>query len=290
MVRMGHIRTVRFNPPAGVDANTEVTTLRQIRSRGGPAEFVLPQRLDFDLMLLVSSGSATHAVDFREYRLSAGDVLWVRAGQVQQWGRITDIEGTVVLFESHQVDPDLTERNHWPDARLASAFAYLASVDAETRSLASSLRSSILMHVLASIVLRLAGTAAGPRDDVFGWFRAEIGQRFHTLHKVSDYAARLGYSARTLNRAARLNTGLSAKQLIDQRIVLEAKRLLAHLDDPVADVAVRLGFDDAANFTKYFRHLVGVTPSAFRQQVRPEWTREMVSRGAPPDRARAEVR
>ena len=87
---------------------------------------------------------------------------------------------------------------------------------------------------------------------------------FRTRRTVEDYAARLGYSARTLNRLSRANTGLSAKQLIDERIVLEAKRALAHGGSSVAAVADEMGFDDPSNFSKYFRQRVGMAPAAFR--------------------------
>lgn len=96
------------------------------------------------------------------------------------------------------------------------------------------------------------------------WFRDEIDRRFGKWHQVTHYADRLGYSPRTLNRLARAHTGLSAKQLIDERVMLEAKRLLSHADASVADIAEQLGFDDPSNFSAYFRSRAGLTPGAFR--------------------------
>jgi len=49
-------------------------------------------------------------------------------------------------------------------------------------------------------------------------------------------------------------------------VVLEAKRLLAHSDDPAATIAAKLGFADASNFVKYFSLRAHATPAAFRQQ------------------------
>ncbi|MFJ9846920.1 helix-turn-helix domain-containing protein [Kitasatospora sp. NPDC101155] len=57
---------------------------------------------------------------------------------------------------------------------------------------------------------------------------------------------------------------MSAEQFLDQRILLEAKRLLAHTDLPVARCAERLGFEDAANFSTFFRRQTGQTPSRWR--------------------------
>jgi hypothetical protein len=64
------------------------------------------------------------------------------------------------------------------------------------------------------------------------------------------------------------NTGLSAKQLIDERVILEAKRRLSHADDSVATVAEQLGFQDASNFSAYFRRHTRSTPAAFRTAMR----------------------
>jgi hypothetical protein len=98
-------------------------------------EFVAPQRLDFDLLIRIDAGRAVHAVDFTSYALGPGDVLWVRAGQVQQWGTIADIDGPVFLFTPSAVDPEATELirsvgvatpQHWPASCLASSTAAAA--------------------------------------------------------------------------------------------------------------------------------------------------------------------
>jgi AraC-like DNA-binding protein len=52
--------------------------------------------------------------------------------------------------------------------------------------------------------------------------------------------------------------------MLTQRIVLEAKRLLAHSLAPVAAIGETLGFDEATNFVKFFRRETGLTPGAFR--------------------------
>jgi len=102
----------------------------------------------------------------------------------------------------------------------------------------------------------------------YAWFRDHIEEHFDSWHKVSQYADRLGYSTRTLNRLARQNTGLSPKQLIDERVVLEAKRQLSHADAPVSQIASLLGFDDPSNFSSYFQRQVGMTPGTFRTRSR----------------------
>ena len=104
---------------AGV-GDIEVNTSKGIRDARRTHEFLTPQRLDFDLLSTSSEGTAVHTVDFADYPLSPGDVLWVRAGQVHQWGAIDDIEGPVVMFGPHTVDDRTRDliRSHWSAPRV----------------------------------------------------------------------------------------------------------------------------------------------------------------------------
>ena len=71
---------------------------------------------------------------------------------------------------------------------------------------------------------------------------------------------------RTLVRAAWEAAGTSPKAFIDARVLLEAKRLLAHTDWTSGRIAVHLGFSEPTNFAKFFRKGAGLSPEAFRTQ------------------------
>lgn len=291
MVKTGQaaIRRVRFLPPAPGVGDIEVNTLKGIRDRGGPHEFLTSQRLDFDLLIHIEDGATVHTVDFTDYPLRAGDVLWVRAGQVHRWGAIADIDGAVVMFAPHSIDDRtrglirsqrIRTQSHWPAADLVltpvrQALDLLTSSTDPHATDSNDLRQSALAHSLAALLVQLtlaepAGTspAATPTHEAYSWFRDHIEEHFDNWHKVSQYADRLGYSTRTLNRLARQNTGLTAKQLIDERVVLEAKRQLSHADASVSEIASLLGFDDASNFSSYFHRHVHMTPGTFRTRSR----------------------
>ncbi|MEZ5738657.1 MAG: helix-turn-helix domain-containing protein [Burkholderiaceae bacterium] len=75
---------------------------------------------------------------------------------------------------------------------------------------------------------------------------------------------------RSLARAALLVTDRSAKAVLTERLVLEAKRLLAHTLLPVATIGDQLGFAEATNFVKFFRREAGLTPGAFRAEHREQ--------------------
>jgi len=74
-------------------------------------------------------------------------------------------------------------------------------------------------------------------------------------------------SEKTLSRLCVTATGVPAKAVINQRLTLEAKRLLAHTTLAVQVIGRDLGFEEATNFVKFFRKEAGMTPLAFRQGV-----------------------
>jgi AraC-like DNA-binding protein len=101
----------------------------------------------------------------------------------------------------------------------------------------------------------------------FRRYCAAIERQFTNWHDVARYAKHLGCSEKGLARAARLVADRNAKAVLVDRIVLEAKRLLAHSVLPVASVGDRLGFSEATNFVKFIRRETGLTPGALRAQL-----------------------
>ncbi|KUL25678.1 helix-turn-helix domain-containing protein [Actinoplanes awajinensis] len=282
------IPSVDFSAPAGIPDAVEVISLAQLRSRTGPAVLAAPQRPTFHHLLTLDRGTLGHTVDFTRHEVTATTWLWVRPGQVQQWGDLSGADGTLILFEPDFLGPataaaagidDPHAPARYPVApghrrRLAAATRHLADMSADCGPLALETRHSVLRHLLAVLVLQLAALAparTGPSpqsEDTYLRFRDALERDFTRVHRLEDYARALGYSARTLSRAAQAAAGVNGKELIDRRIVLEAQRLLAHSDHTAAQIAARLGFASATNFSKYFHTRTGVTPIAFRGSSR----------------------
>ncbi|MHA6298786.1 helix-turn-helix domain-containing protein [Devosia sp. CAU 1758] len=98
----------------------------------------------------------------------------------------------------------------------------------------------------------------------FNRFQKSVDQHFAEWKQLSDYAAHLGCSEKSLTRATGLAAGMSAKAFIAKRINLEAKRLLVHTDMPVGVIAEKLGFQEAIHFSKFFKRETSFTPKEFR--------------------------
>lgn len=127
--------------------------------------------------------------------------------------------------------------------------------------------------LLAVMYLRVRGRApaagqrAGLRDTLVQRYRALLDGQFREQPPLRAYAEQLGVTPDHLSRSCRQVTGQSALELAHQRLMLEARRLLAYTPMPVAEVAAQLGYADAAYFSKFFQRSVGDSPSAYRALV-----------------------
>lgn len=95
-------------------------------------------------------------------------------------------------------------------------------------------------------------------------FRVLLDAHYSSAWSVEQYAAALHVSTSTLNRACRTVLDASAKQLLQQRLLHEAKRRLVYTGEPLEGIAWSLGFRDPAYFSRVFRRLTGDSPSVFR--------------------------
>lgn len=93
-----------------------------------------------------------------------------------------------------------------------------------------------------------------------------LEQEYRSPMGVADYAARLGVTATHLTRVCNQTCGRSASDILQDRKIFEARRLLADTGLPVSEIGALLGFTTAAYFTRAFQHRTGKTPSAFRKQ------------------------
>ncbi|MFF9774268.1 helix-turn-helix domain-containing protein [Streptomyces sp. NPDC013978] len=282
------IPEIPFAAPAGTPAGVEVMSLAELRRRVSEHTLARPQRPDFHHLLTLTAGDLRHVVDFAGHALHPGSWLWVRPGQVHQWGDLTRAEGTLILFQQDVLDPATATAARVDDPH-APVVTTPVAADAEAVAMAADhlrhefqsfghlpleLHIAALRHLLAVLLLRLAhltvpvGSPASEPDETYLRFRDAVERHFTATRRVEDYAHMLGYSGRTLARATLAGAGLSAKEFIDRRVVLEAKRLLAHGDESAAQISDHLGFVTPSQFSKFFMQRAGRTPIDFRNEVR----------------------
>ncbi|MFD9388523.1 AraC family transcriptional regulator [Streptomyces collinus] len=282
----GAILRLGFRPPDDRVSGFEIidlATLHERRRRRGRRPDLV-HRVDFHTLTLITEGNGEHAIDFVTYPCRPGTVLWVRPGQVQRFVRPGTANGTHLLFTPafppHASSADrLVKEWYGPACRQLGAspeYAVLSTLLGQMRAEydrpAQTVSAEILQLLLATVLLHIdrlphpeGGGDPHAGGEVYRRFRAELERGYTTTRRAADYAHRLGYTVKTLTRACTAATGQPVKHVIDARVALEAQRLLAHTDEPVATIARRLGFVEPTNFGKFFTRHTGMTPGTFRQ-------------------------
>ncbi|MEU5564442.1 helix-turn-helix domain-containing protein [Micromonospora musae] len=265
-------------PPATVATSltvaTEIDTLALAGLAGDPG-WRRPVLVDRDLLVLATGGHGDIELDFESLPCRPGTLLRVRAGQVLRCP-CPQLDATVVRWDANalrglDVDPDAVP-TWWQLAgededAVISEVSQLAVDSVRHRAIPAA--RGLLRHQLAVLLLRL--TLAGvtrstsrPEEETFRRLCREVERGYRHTRRVEDYAARLGCSVRTLTRACLAATGRSAKQVIDERVALQASRLLAATDEPIARIGRGLGFTEPTNFGRFFTRETGQSPGAFR--------------------------
>lgn len=103
--------------------------------------------------------------------------------------------------------------------------------------------------------------------DVVRQFNLLVENNYRTAHEVKFYASKLNKSPKTLSNYFALYGHKTPLQIIQERIILEAKRLFYYTDKTSKEIAFDLGFDDAAHFSRFFKNQTNFSPSEFKKSI-----------------------
>ena len=285
------IREVRFHNPRLQSLGLDTLTVSQLRGKCPPEYFARPERLEFYQLIHFTGGKGSHQVDFRSYQIRRGTLIVAQPKQVQQFHLNPSLKGRLLLMDPVFLDasrqnetapsldmtgwPAWLELPAWLDEDVMRAFDIVARETSGYQG--DALTARFLQHIILALLLEIQRFALEARpgnnqhpshlSNVMRLLKGEVETNFHRERSVRFYARRLGYSEKTLTRACIASQGRTAKELIDERVALEAKRLLAHSRSSSVEIGCQLGFSEATNFVKFFKRVTRVTPSTFRSQV-----------------------
>ena len=288
MIKSGHqgssIVQIDFANPSSPGFGFEAVELAEVVHRMGARHFAQPRRAHFFQVMHLESGSAHQEIDFVCYDLTPGSLVFIRPGQVQRLSISAECRGTLLMLEPTFLstgDQDADIRSILPMMQATPPVAHTIHTLSLEYSRVSINRTSrrILFHEAAILLLRLQHESelipveVARTSDAFTLYRRFeelLESSFAKERSAVMLARQLGCSAKTLTRACHAITGLPAKVIIQQRATLEAKRILAHTNRPVKEIAAELGFSEATNFVKFFRRSAGVLPAVFRARTHAE--------------------
>lgn len=247
---------------------------------------VFPHRHNFYHFLLFTKGSGKHSIDFETFDVAPWQIYFMSPGQIHVWQFDADVDGYVVNFDRDYFKTLLLRPEYIGQFSFFSGLVKdeVFTIEETERDAIVQIVKRLLSNVLdvdfARISLlylfhvlekqrklprELEGSAYN--HTLLRNFMSLIEANFREYRLPKEYAALLYITPNHLNALCKEFLGMSAGELIRNRILLEAKRLLVIPDYSVAGIAYELNFNDNSYFTKFFKKAMGVTPEEFRKSI-----------------------
>ena len=252
-----------------------------------------PHRHTYHEIIWIRSGSGQHTIDDRLIHITPLTFYWIKQGQVHDFQKGSDLDGYLIRFTNtflpydphtslstslisqfkNRTELHISQSEVEPYERLLTALYEEYNSD-----LRDSSRQGILQHLLTVLLIMLERKShqasmsdidpmESPSKLVFRSFLFLLEEHYREHHKISFYASELGVSNRKLSSITRQHAGLTAKQLIIECLMREARRLLAFTQSTLTEITFHLGFEDTAYFCRLFKKQTGKTPQQYKREL-----------------------
>jgi AraC family transcriptional activator of pobA len=253
-----------------------------------------PHRHNYYSVIWVREGRGRHFIDFRNYEVLPGTIFFISPEQVHDLRMEPGHSGDVMLFTTDFIEQNgvpvywlresgfffrcddvapLVIPQDWDTSALKGIMGQIAKEYRDQQKFyyeaIASLMKLFLLECkrIRAITGQVTEERLHSKAQIIKQFKDLLDSNFQEWHKVSDYAAELHITANYLNEVLSNETGMSAKDFIINRIMLEAKRFATYSQTSAKEVAYQLGFDDPAHFSKLFRQHEGTSFTSFRENL-----------------------
>jgi len=249
-----------------------------------------PHRTGDYQLVLISEGSGTASVDTVTAGFHASSFFAFSKGQVVTFNFERNSRGFLVFFSEEYIY-QYPEGLKWiNDLKLFDPFSnsfllnlqeidyadignIIDKLDTELKSVNKFaqdefLKNSLKILLIKSERLKRKSTGLNFTDSGDAYyiveFRKKLEERYNKSRLVREYANSLNITSKKLNHIINSHCGKPVKRLIEERVILEIKRLLLYTDETIKEIGHQLGFSDPTNFNKFFKRHVKMTPLDFR--------------------------
>ncbi|MEI6851658.1 MAG: helix-turn-helix transcriptional regulator [Bacteroidota bacterium] len=276
----------------GVSMPFVIITMEELNRLSG-AIADLPHRHDYYSVIWSLNATGRHIIDFKEYVLLPNHIFFVSPEQVHQVITDPDPTGYVILFT-----PEFLEKNSIRDDFISNLKLFRSSDDTPPLPLNENMSAALQMFAkqmlsafesrhemyletigayLKLFLIECNGhcsliPAENTQSVEVGRnlvkkFKALVEEHYMVHHQVKYYADALFVTPNYLNEVIRTSIDISAKDYIQQRLVLEAKRMIVFTPKSAKEIGYDLGFDDPSHFSKFFKNNHGQSLQDFRESV-----------------------
>ncbi|MEM9951097.1 MAG: AraC family transcriptional regulator [Chloroflexota bacterium] len=248
-------------------------------------------RHPFYELVWVSGAGAEFFCDFKQHNVQKNTLAFVASGQIHYWrGHVDQTNLTIIGFTLDQIsyygritqvisDLPFHSETQPPFYTFTDENAYIFNglfATIQDRFNEDGLKSPDVLLAYLNLILVELERISLPDETVSRndtptqltlEFRKLVEEHYLQYKQVKDYAEMLGVTLNHLVETVRTSIGRTPKQIIQERLALEAKRLLIHSQDTVAEISYQLEFKTPTYFGSWFKNLEGLTPVQFRQSA-----------------------
>jgi len=248
-------------------------------------------RHSFFHLVMFTKGSGIHTIDFEKFKVKSYEIYFMIPGQVHSWHFEGDVDGYIInfsdtLFRSFLLNPNYLERFHFfsgvseesvcqlpieVHGKVTQLFEEILAQTSNSRDGEIDMIRLLLMQLFLivenSCKVNNKKSIPQQKQVLLRNFRRLIDQHYSLIKLPKEYADLLYVTPNHLNALCQDLLGKTAGELIRDRILLEAKRLLTNADMTITEIAYNLNFQDNSYFNRFFKKNVGVTPDEFRKQL-----------------------
>lgn len=273
------------------NSNFEIVTIEQFFETRPKKLIETDFRIDFWLLMYITKGCGTHSIDFVEYSYTAGDLIVIPKNRVHSFRVNHEIEGYMININ----EPVFFERGEKRDMDMLAffespygkpIFPIDISKNTTNRQLIDLIYKEYLIpedensnDLIKTLFLAFVYAIRRENKDKIRQFSESmyryyyeyqelVEENFTKIKSVDEYAKLIGLSKKTINAACRECVDVSAKQLINDRIILEAKRLIVCGELKNYEISELLGFDEPTNFANFFKRYTGMSMREFSKNNR----------------------
>lgn len=252
---------------------------------------VATHRHTFYHLVLFTAGAGTHTIDFESFEVKPGQIYFMIPGQVHSWAFKGVTDGYIINFSASFIQSFLLQHGYLDNfsffsGNLADA---VINLPAETYAAIKLLFENILTEVsnpgssaadmirllMLQIFIRVNRVTAIPvvnnnssyNQTLLKNFKNLIEHHYKDIRLPKDYAAMLYITPNHLNAVCKDMMGIPAGEMIRNRVMLEAKRMLTNPQLSISEISLKLNFSDNSYFTKFFKKLEDTTPEEFRKKL-----------------------
>lgn len=224
----------------------------------------------FELIVL-SDGAGEHLIDDVVYEVNPPVIFFLTPGQTHRWDFTRIPKGYVLLFKEELLSADLMPIVYQLNTQIyfSGDSGYLALLELfkeeyRRETTDKKILAAYLRLVLEKTAALTRQTPRPPAHALYYQFKSLLHTNGLRVTKVLEYAEIMGISTNKLNQICRQSIGKSPSEMLNERLLLEAKTLLTSTDSSIKEIAHALQFTDTSHFVKFFRSATNLTPGTYR--------------------------